>query len=584
MQAIKTRCGLVKTQVALILHLCLCIFLAAHIFAQNQRADSKNAYSQTTRTFHSADDFNSLTKGKVKIHRGPNPPYLGGELIGSSSGIVQRHFDGSLYPYPSAARLPCGDITVIAYNRPSIVLIGTKRGLIILEDPTQSISYLAGQRWLPDDHVTGIGFEGEQKAYSPIWIETPKGFSRIEYKEMTFAEKSKAFVERIRARHVRHGLTTDSILQTPGDLSTNKTVSSDNDGLWTQMYIAAEAFRYKVTGEADARADARRGFEAMLRLEEITGIPGFHARSFIKIGEDIQPKDGEWHDTPDGKWRWKGDTSSDEVVGHYFGYAVYYDLVADEEEKRKIRGVVARMTDHILSNNFQLIDTDGRRTRWGWWGPEEIWADPDETGLRALHILSHLRVAHHVTGDPRYEQAYDELISKHRYHLLARSQKINYPGHVNHSDDELAFLSYYPLLNYETDPKLRGVYVQSLERSWQVERPERNPLWNFIYAVGSGSMEFDRAESLRTLREIPMDQISWTVANSHRLDVPMDILKDRFDRRQALIVLPYDELPISKWNGNPYQLDGGDGGRSEGDGVYFLLPYWMGRYHKLIDN
>jgi hypothetical protein len=64
----------------------------------------------------------------------------------------------------------------------------------------------------------------------------------------------------------------------------------------------------------------------------------------------------------------------------------------------------------------------------------------------------------------------------------------------------------------------------------------------------------------------------------------MDTLNDRFNRKQALIVLPYDELPISKWNGNPYRIDGGNGGRSEGDGVYFLLPYWMGRYHKLIDG
>jgi hypothetical protein len=49
-------------------------------------------------------------------------------------------------------------------------------------------------------------------------------------------------------------------------------------------------------------------------------------------------------------------------------------------------------------------------------------------------------------------------------------------------------------------------------------------------------------------------------------------------------VLPYDELPIMKWNGNPYRLDGGNGGRSEDDGAYFLLPYWMGRYHKLLDS
>ena len=158
------------------------------------------------------------------------------------------------------------------------------------------------------------------------------------------------------------------------------------------------------------------------------------------------------------------------------------------------------------------------------------------------------------------------------------------PGSINHSDDELAFLSYYPLLRYQTDPALQEVYRNSLERSWRIERPERNPLWNFIYAVGTGSKDFDRAAAVRTLQEIPMDMIQWTVKNSHRLDVPVDPMGDRFNRRQALIVLPYDELPMSKWNGNPYSLDGGSNGTSEDDGAYFLLPYWMARYHQLIPH
>jgi hypothetical protein len=578
MQAITTRCDLVKTQGGWIVHLCLCIFLTSSAYAQKQEAKSIS-YHQKVRTFHTAEEFARLTKGAVKLYRKSN-------------------CDGCKAALPGLA-LPIPQITVYADNGEGIHWIGSPLGAIrhnvftkahlIIGRPTESQSdmrlkfeYFAGKRWLPDDQVTGIGFE--KSANEVVWIETPKGYSRIEYNPMTLAGKSKAFVERIRARHVRHGLTADSHLRIPGDLSSNQMVSSDNDGLWTQMYIAAEVFRYKVTGEADARANARQGFEAMLRLEEITGIPGFPARSFIKIGEDTQPNDGEWHDTPDGKWRWKGDTSSDEIVGHYYGYAIYYDLVADEAEKQKIRGVVTRMTDHILNNNYQLIDVDGKRTRWGWWAPEDIWADPDETGLRALHMLSHLRVAHHITGNPRYEQAYNELISKHRYHLLTRNQKINYPGRVNHSDDELAFLSYYPLLNYETDPKLREIYIQSLDRSWQVERPEHNPLWNFIYAVGSGSRDFDQYHAILTLKEIPMDQISWTVTNSHRLDAPQDSMADRFKRAQALIVLPYDELPMNKWNGNPYRLDGGNGGRGEGDGIYFLLPYWMGRFHKLIDD
>lgn len=557
--------------------LCLCFLVNSPSIAQSVE---QTRYSQPTRTFHTVEEFNRLTKGQVKVQRTKTTTLT--RLQATDNGILQKLPDGSMSPFPAGVQLPWNEITVLVNNQPAVVLIGTKRGLISFNTMTNNVrAYWSGKRWLPDDHVTGIGLESPPQA-DVIWIETPKGFSRIEYKQMTLADKSQTFVERVQKRHVRWGMTSDSILQTSGDLSTNKMVSSDNDGLWTQMYIAAEAFRYAVTKEADARANAKVGFEAMLRLESITGISGFHARSIIKIGEDIQPKDGEWHTTADGQWRWKGDTSSDEIVGHYFGYALYYDLVADETEKEKIRGVITRMTDHILNNNFQLIDTDGKRTRWGWWAPEDIWEDPDETGLRALHLLAHLRTAFHITGNARYEQAYQELITKHRYHLLMRNQKINYPGRINHSDDELAFLSYYPLLIYEKDAKLREVYLQSLERSWQVERPERNPLWNFIYAACSGAKEFDREDSIRTLREIPMDLIEWTVTNSHRLDVPMDLLADRFNRKQALIVLPYDELPMTKWNGNPYRIDGGNGGRTEDDGAYFLLPYWMGRYHKLI--
>jgi hypothetical protein len=352
--------------------------------------------------------------------------------------------------------------------------------------------------------------------------------------------------------------------------------------------VAAESFRYKVTGDADARTNARQGMTALLRLESITGIPGFPARSFIRVGTDVQPQDGEWHDTPDKQWRWKGDTSSDEIVGHYFVYPIYYDLVADESERPALRGAIERITNHILDNNYQLVGPGGKRTRWGWWGPTVIWEDPDETGLRALHMLSHLRVALHMTANAtyraRYETAYQDLIKVHRYHWLTRNQKVIVPGSINHSDDELAFLSFYPLLQYEKDPELLAVYKQSLERSWQIERPERNPLWNVIYTAGTGAAEFDRDATVRTLREIPMDLVQWSVKNSNRQDVPIDPMADRFKRSQALIVLPYDELPMSKWNGNPYALDGNKDGRSEDDGAYFLLPYWMGRFHKLLPD
>ena len=536
--------------------MCLC---AGGMPAQSQEVQGAGTYRQKVRTFHTAEEFASRTGGKVTVGRAVDTQAL-------------------LELLRTGVHLPVTTFTVLAAESPAVLWIGTQQGAIRRTREGGRLEYFAGLRWLPDDHVTGIGFEGDV-----TWLETSKGYSRIHYRPMTLVEKSREFVSRIQARHNRWGLTADSHLQVPGDLSTNRMVSSDNDGLWTAMYVAAECFRYKVTGDADARQNARTGMQAIMRLETMTGTPGFPARSFIKVGEDLQPSDGEWHDTPDGLWRWKADTSSDEIVGHYFVYPIYYDLVADEDEKPGLRAAIDRITNHILDNDYQLIDLDGKRTRWGWWAPSLIWEDPDETGLRALHMLAHLRVALHMAGTPEYRAkylaAYDTLINTHKYHLLTRNQKIMVPGAINHSDDELAFLSYYPLLTYEKDPALLEVYRQSLERSWLIERPERNPLWNVIYAAGSGASEFDRAESIRTLQEIPMDLIQWTVRNSHRRDVPTDPTDDRHKRLQALIVLPYDELPMSKWNGNPYRLDGGNGGRSEDDGAYFLLPYWMGRHH-----
>src|SRR5207249_475101 len=94
-----------------------------------------------------------------------------------------------------------------------------------------------------------------------VWIETPQGFSRVNYSPMTLSEKARIFEHRVRARHIRHGFTASSRLRIAGDLRSSQTVSSDNDGLWTAMYLAAECFRLKVTGEDEAREFARQGLQ-----------------------------------------------------------------------------------------------------------------------------------------------------------------------------------------------------------------------------------------------------------------------------------------------------------------------------------
>ncbi|MBM3498595.1 MAG: hypothetical protein FJX74_07965, partial [Armatimonadetes bacterium] len=417
----------------------------------------------------------------------------------------------------------CGSI-----SRDGTIWLGSRRGVACLG--RRKWLYWAGPRYLLSDEVLSISEDG----FVGAWVTTPAGVTHLQLDDdYTLKSKADLFLRLLRRRHVREGFVTGCHLAAPGDLKHFTLEASDNDGLWTALYVAAESFRYAVTGSRQAQRFAWESAKALLDLERRTPIPGFPARAIVRVGEDVTKSHGEWHVTetyippgasepgpsPDGAWEWKGDTSSDELDGHYFGLSIFYDLVAGEAQKQEIREVIERITDHLIDNGLLLIDLDGKPTRWGVFSPHFLngsW-EP-ERGLNSLSILSHLATAHHICGHERYLAAARELIERHHYALNTLNQKIMPPGDVNHSDDELAFVGYYPLLTYETDPALRALYLLSLERSWRIERPERNPLWNLMYGALTGN-PCDAELAAQTLAEIPLDMRNWPVRNSHRSDI-----------------------------------------------------------------
>lgn len=487
-------------------------------------------------------------------------------------------------------RGPVEDLMVYGTDRSGAVWLGSEEGAARF-DPKASHrwdrwQYFHGRRWLQDNDVQNIHVE-ERDRLRKIWIRTKTGVSLIEWRPMTLEQKAAHYEKMIDDRHVRHGFISDCGLFAPGDTSASQTGDSDNDGLWTAMYLAAEAYRYAVTGSEDALQKARRSIRALIRLEEITGISGFFARSFTSVDEP-PPGSGEWHPTPDGKWLWKGDTSSDEAVGHYYAYAIYYDLVATEEEKAEMADVLSRITDHIMENDWNLIDVDGKPTRWGVWGME-YFKTPEgeyEEALRSLELLSMLKTAHHITGNPKYDRAYrDRLDHGYGTNTLYYRRWISEEWEINFSDDELYYLSAFPLLQYENDPALRDNYLASVRFTWGQIRPDMNPLWNFMsVASGAGSMTDEiLRESLMTLERIPLDLVEWRMENSHRIDIRLRPQADRSGRPQTTFVLPPDERRIHKWNTNPFIPDGGGNGTREEAPTYWLLPYWMGRYYGWIE-
>jgi hypothetical protein len=381
-------------------------------------------------------------------------------------------------------------------------------------------------------------------------------------------------------RHDRYGLVADSALASPGDTASNRLADSDNDGLWTAIYAAAECFRYKVTRSPEALANARKSVEAILFLEEVAGRRGFPARSFIRKG-DPMPQGGEWHWTSDGRFYWKGDTSSDELVGHFFIFSIAFDLLPDKALKQRIAETAHRIMDHILNHGYTLVGLDGRPTTWGWWSPQKLAEQPDERALNSLQLLSFLKTASHITGDPRYEAEYRKVAWELKYaDWITRLS--DFRQELNYSDEELAMLPLYCVFEYEKDPALLAAYRRAADAWWENIQREANPLWTFIYLKGRPEARVDLAAAVWTLYRTPLDTIKWTVKNSQRHDIVWAPAMDRFGEREALTLLAPDERPVMRWNSNPFVVDGGDDGRGEDDGAAFLLPYWLGRYQQLL--
>jgi hypothetical protein len=489
--------------------------------------------------------------------------------------------------------LPVGGLRAIAIATDGAVWAGGGEGLVRYVDSSHSgdrWQYFGGKRYLPSDEVTSLA-AGEAGS---IWVQTSAGISHIEFRLLTLADKAAYFERRIAERHKRHDLVADSEFSEPGSPATSHQYPNDNDGLWTAIYVAAQAFRYRVTkdlqkvsrgdsqGYSQALDSARKSVEAMLRLEAITGRAGFPARSFRQKNEP-RHEDGIWHFTSDGEWEWKADTSSDEIVGHFFAYSVVYDLAADENLKKRLREAVSRIADHLIDHGYDLTDLHGRPTRWGRYDEAYFETEDgrEERALRSLELLSHLKVAYHMTGNARYDREYRKLINEMAYHKNTTTY-LKLRQDLNYSDEELAMLSYYPLFRYEKNPELLGVYREGLEQWWVNIQREDNPLWMFIYAFCNPGKRLRLEGAARTLYRIPMDLTKWSVKNSHRHDVPLDTSSERHNRVQTSRLLPPDERRVMKWNGNPFQLDDQGAGRGEDDGAFFLLPYWLGRYHGFL--
>ena len=484
----------------------------------------------------------------------------------------------------------------------NIMWVGTKVG-VVRYYPDGSHSLRFSRRWLMDDQVNDIAFDTAGNA----WIATPQGVSAIRRKWMTLADKQDYFYGVLMRRHIRvPWIAGQCHLQIPGDTTSWQPEDDDNDGEYTGNYLTMESFRYAVTHSEDARIKAGKAFRFLMQLREVTGGDGYFARTIVPAGwgehthdgnrkytaqeraekevEDprYKPLEVRWRQSADGKWLWKGDASSDEWCGHMMGYFFYYQLAADEKEKALVRRHVATLVNHLIAHDYNMMDIDGTHTHWAVWSPSSLNRDPEwiqDKTHNSMELLAFLKLAWYMTGDTTYQRHYHHLIKEEHYLDNMEGITEQDPAWFIYYDATMQAYLYPILLHCETDSTLLSFYRRHIDEWIKKRTNDKNPLINFLYTYAR-NLKTDPVGSIDFLTDTPLDLIDWHVDHTRREDIQLTHTPV-LDELQVSQLPPAGIRQTVRWDKNPWTASGGTPDM-EREPVFWLLPYWMGRYLQLI--
>ena len=500
--------------------------------------------------------------------------------------------------------IPSINVNCIEASPEGVMWIGTDVGIVRYGTGGEH-SLRFSRRWLLDDKVNDICFD----AAGTAWIATAKGVSAIKKKRMTLAQKADFFYDVTMKRHVREPwIVGQCRLPDPEDLTRWEPEDDDNDGEYGGNYLAMESFRYAVTKDKDAKEKAKRSFEFLKMLREITGLDGFFARTIVPVswGNNVhdpnkrytekeiadelvkeprfKPVEVRWHLSKDGKWLWKGDTSSDEWCGHMMGYFFYYLLVADDAEKKIVADHVSKLADHLMTHDFNMVDIDGTPTRWSVWSPGSLNHDPEWTPDRfqnSMELLTFMKLAYFMTGDQKYQEQYLHLIKEEHYLENMSHIADQNPAWFIYFDVILQMYLYPILLRCETDPALLTFYADHMDRWMEQHKADKSPIINFFYCFARNK-KAGLAASAEFLKDTPLDLVNWGIDHRKRGDISI-VHTPVLNEVQVSELPPAGIRATVRWDNNPWKAVNAQT-NTEREPVFWLLPYWMGRYLGMIEG
>jgi hypothetical protein len=372
----------------------------------------------------------------------------------------------------------------------------------------------------------------------------------------------------LQARHLPYGTVMNPIVAAPGSSEIVHYTRCGDSAIWTGHYLAAEAFRYKVTRAPEALANLRGAIAGIKLLVDITGTD-LLARCALPQDSPYargvaseEASNGSHNATRNGQpWIWIGHTSRDQYTGVFFGLGAAYDLVDDGEVREQISALVTRLLNRLLGWNWNIVMPDGSVSTTFLIRPEQR--------------LSFLQIGKRVNPQ-RFTDPYrfDSTALAVQTGLAITIDSLN--DRTSYFKFNLNYITFYNLIRLETNATLRNFYEDSYAIMRRTTDDHGNAHFNMIDRALHGA-NARRDSDTRAMLD------AWL--KRPRADVFVDLRgKVPICGDDACNPVPVDLRPPSDfvWQISPFQVMGGGSGIIENAGIDYILPYWMARYHRVL--
>lgn len=320
--------------------------------------------------------------------------------------------------------------------------------------------------------------------------------------------------------------------------------SGENDGLWSALYLASQAYRYAATGDAAALANLRVLMDGEQVRMRITGVAGNFTRQFVPPGvdglscpgddghytTDVEKDDNRWVQIrEDGcvwvipnetgawtktdhcgldefaGWCFLDNVSQDEYAGHMFALGTVAKLVDDEEVRGAAVDMLEQIAEHLVANDMAIVDWDGRLTEHGRLYPTSF---TDAPGFAAVLGYNYVQMGAYLTGRDDLDTFRRECLLQEtgagrclpwpletgKSWLTYLSQPLLYVGiddcKTNFNNVSMLIAGYHTMIWFEEDPELRATFQDAFDR-YVMRDPNaripaityRNAWYDFIWAA-----------------------------------------------------------------------------------------------------